>query len=90
MGDPSTSSTPSTSPESPSRIPEPPNTGITVLKVLVFAAVVIGFLNLVTFAAEAWMGTLDQHALRSFLLKAAFAVVLIGYVIQRIRTKTPF
>ena len=79
-----------TASESPNRIPEPPNPGITVLKVLIFAALCIGALNVVTFAVEGWRGTLDQHALRSFLLKAAFGLALITYVIQRIKTKRPF
>jgi hypothetical protein len=87
MGSPNTSAIP---PEPPSKIPEPPNPGITVLKVLIVAALVIGALNLLNFAVDAWKGTLDQQALRRFLPKAAFGVVLIGYVIQKIRTKTPF
>jgi hypothetical protein len=87
MGSPKTSPIPS---EPPSKIPEPPNPGITVLKVLIVAALVVGALNLATFAVEAWRGTLDQQSLRRFLAKAAFGVVLIGYVIQKIRTKTPF
>jgi len=66
------------------------NLGITVVKVLIVVALVIGAANVLTFAMEAWRGTLDSYELRRFIPKAAFGIVLIGYALRKIRTKTPF
>jgi hypothetical protein len=67
----------------------PVDTGITVLQVLIIAALCIGLLNAATFAVEAWRGTLDTYALRSLILKAAFGLALIGYVLRKIKNKKP-
>jgi hypothetical protein len=73
-----------------STVNPPVNPGITVLKVLIIAALCIGLLNAATFALEARRGTLDTHALRSFILKAGFGLALVGYVLRKIKNKTPF
>ena len=64
------------------------NPGITLLKILIIAVLCIGALNAVTFAIEAWNGTLDTYALRRFLPKAAFGLALIGSVLRKMKTKT--
>lgn len=64
------------------------NTGVAILKVLIIAALCIGALNVVTFAIEASKGTLDAYELRRFIPKAAFGLVLIAYVLRKIRSKT--
>lgn len=66
------------------------NPGITLLKILIIAALCAVLLNVVIFAVEIWNGTLDTYALCRFIPKAAFGLVLIGYVLRKMKTKTPF
>lgn len=76
-----------------SRVPEEANSsevnpGITVLKVLIIAAICAGVLNVVTFVVEAWRGSLDTYALRRFIPKFAFGLVLIGYILRKIKNRS--
>ena len=61
--------------------------GISLLKILIVAALIVFGLNAVTLAIEAWEGTLDMYALRSFLIKAGPGLVLITAVLRRIRAR---
>ena len=73
---------------SPSTRQASSNPGVAILQVLIIAALCIGALNVVTFAIEASKGTLDTYELRRFIPKAAFGLVLIAYVLRKIRSKT--
>jgi hypothetical protein len=80
----------SASAEPSPQIPQQSNPGITVLKVLIIAAMCVLALNVVIFAVEAWRGILDTYALRRFIAKAVFGLVFIGYVLRKIKTKSTF
>jgi hypothetical protein len=69
---------------------EESNPGIRLLRIVIIGILCAIALNVVVFGVEAWKGTLDTYALRRVIPKAAFAVVLIGYIVNKIKTKTPF
>ena len=64
--------------------------GIKLLRIVIIGILCAFALNAVIFGVEAWKGTLNTYALRRFIPKAAFAAALIGYILRKIKTKTPF
>ena len=61
-----------------------------IVKIAIIAALFALTLKLVIFAIEAWKGTLDYADVLRFIPQAAFGLALIGYVLRKIKTKTPF
>jgi hypothetical protein len=66
------------------------NPGIKLLRILMIALGFIFVLNVVTFGVKAWKGVLDPDDFRRFVPKALFAFALIGYILEKIRSKTRF
>lgn len=61
-----------------------------IVKIAIVGTLIALALKLVTYAIEAWNGTLDLADVFRFIPKAAFGLILIGYVLRRVKTKTPF
>ena len=66
------------------------NPGIKFLRIAIIGLVCAIALNALIFSVEAWKGTLDTYALRRIIPKAAFGIVLVGYILHKIKTKSPF
>jgi hypothetical protein len=63
--------------------------GIKFLRIVMIATLCVGALMIVTFVIEACKGTLNPDDVRRFVPKAAFAVVLAGYIFHKTRNNPP-
>jgi len=68
-------------------LPHEANTGITLLGFLIVAVLYAGVFQLVIFAVEAQMGTLDMPDLGRFIPAAAFSLLLILSVLRGKKAK---